>query len=607
MDLERGLALPGVAPQADGEPLPEDLGQLEERLGDSLDRLLRLRIGVRLPGDVRSNATTKADNGAVWQVRFGDGALDLEATGTRTHTAALRPDRARWARAARGPGGAPRPAGRAASPRPTTAVPRDDDAMSDELQWDPPGPGMWFPTVEHLPAPMCGLLEELLPHAATGWAMASERYGLAPNAAAFGASCRWGFYSPGTPSGADVDALDARAAVTLAERSWRGVMQRWHDDVRPRAMARSRALVTADVAALDDAGLAAHVAECIEHWRVHAPLHFDAVEGALAAGELMEAAREWGLDPVAVLVALAGSATATSSAERLFDRIAAGLDVAGADELVDLEQVRTLGGDAAAALDELLTDYGWRVVNLDLAAPTLAERPAAVLTAIRAARRGWSARRRPDGSALEALRAQVPEGDRARFDELAAEASATYGYNDDNSTVYFALPAGIVRRAVLEVGRRLVEREAAAAACRRAGGHERGAGRAARRRRAVRGRARRAGRGPAGDGRGPAAADARRAGGGARAGAGPEHAAAGGADGRVPERGLGGARHEQRSRRRHRRHGGGPRPRGRGDRPDRRAGPHGAGRRARVAEHHRDVQHDLPGGRRGGRAGGRAS
>jgi hypothetical protein len=85
VDLERGLALPGVAPQADGEPLPEDLDQLEERLGDSLDRLLRLRIGVRLPGDVRSNATTKADNGAVWQVRFGDGSLDLEATGTRTH------------------------------------------------------------------------------------------------------------------------------------------------------------------------------------------------------------------------------------------------------------------------------------------------------------------------------------------------------------------------------------------------------------------------------------------------------------------------------------------------------------------------------------------
>lgn len=336
--------------------------------------------------------------------------------------------------------------------------------MGDDLRWDAPGPGVWFPTVEHLPAPMCGLLQELLPDAAAGWGMAAERYGLAPNAGAFGASCCWGFYSPGTPSGADVGALDARAEATLADRSWRGVMHRWNGEVRPRVMARSRALLATDLGALDDADLAAHVGECVEHWRTHAPLHFDAVEGSLAAGELLEAAQGWGLDPVAVLEALAGSADASSSAERLFDRIAAGLDVAGAPEVVDLDQVRAVGGDAAAALDELMTDYGWRVVNLDLTGPTLAERPAAVLTAIRAARAGWGARRRPDGSRLAALRAQVPEGEREHFDELAAEASATYGYNDDNTTVLFALPLGVLRRAVLEVGRRMVERGAATTA-----------------------------------------------------------------------------------------------------------------------------------------------
>lgn len=86
VDLDRGVSLPGVTPSADGQVLPTDLQALEDRLGQSLDRLLRLRIGVRLPGSVRSNATTKAGNGAVWQVRFGEGRLDLEATGTRTRT-----------------------------------------------------------------------------------------------------------------------------------------------------------------------------------------------------------------------------------------------------------------------------------------------------------------------------------------------------------------------------------------------------------------------------------------------------------------------------------------------------------------------------------------
>jgi hypothetical protein len=78
VDLDRGTPVPGT---------PDDLAALDQQVGGSLDRLLTLRIGVRLPGDVRSNATTKAENGAVWQVRFGDGRLDLDATGTRTHPA----------------------------------------------------------------------------------------------------------------------------------------------------------------------------------------------------------------------------------------------------------------------------------------------------------------------------------------------------------------------------------------------------------------------------------------------------------------------------------------------------------------------------------------
>jgi hypothetical protein len=78
VDLDQGTPVPGT---------PDDLQHLDQQLGGALDRLLTLRIGVRLPGDVRSNATTKADNGAVWQVRFGDGRLDLDATGTRTHPA----------------------------------------------------------------------------------------------------------------------------------------------------------------------------------------------------------------------------------------------------------------------------------------------------------------------------------------------------------------------------------------------------------------------------------------------------------------------------------------------------------------------------------------
>ncbi len=87
VDLGRDTPVPGgSAPTVDGEPVDGTLEQLEAQLGQSLERLLRLRVGVRLPGDVDSNATTRAENGAVWQVGFGDGPIELEATGRSART-----------------------------------------------------------------------------------------------------------------------------------------------------------------------------------------------------------------------------------------------------------------------------------------------------------------------------------------------------------------------------------------------------------------------------------------------------------------------------------------------------------------------------------------
>ncbi len=189
---------------------------------------------------------------------------------------------------------------------------------------------------------------------------------------------------------------------------------------------------------------------------MHGPQHFEAVHGDAAAGALLHAARDWDLDPRQLVEALAGQAEASTSAERLFDRIAEGLRTAGTHELDDLDEVRAVGGDAARALDELCEDYGWRVFDNDLIEPTLVERPAAIVQAIRAALAGRSERQRPTGAALGPMRERVPEADRDRFDELVADARAAYGANDDNTTVLFALPLGLVRRAALEVGRRLV-------------------------------------------------------------------------------------------------------------------------------------------------------
>ena len=75
--------------ELDGEPLGQSVEEIERQLGEALSRIIQVRVGVRLPGDVTSNATTKAENGALWQVDFGQGAVDMEATGKETRTASV--------------------------------------------------------------------------------------------------------------------------------------------------------------------------------------------------------------------------------------------------------------------------------------------------------------------------------------------------------------------------------------------------------------------------------------------------------------------------------------------------------------------------------------
>ncbi|MGK2948512.1 MAG: hypothetical protein ACSLFP_08050 [Acidimicrobiales bacterium] len=92
VDFTGGLEAFGddaLAAELDGEPLGQSVEEIEAQLGESLSRIIQVRVGVQLPGEVTSNATTKADNGAVWQIGFGDGELDLSAKGEETRTTTL--------------------------------------------------------------------------------------------------------------------------------------------------------------------------------------------------------------------------------------------------------------------------------------------------------------------------------------------------------------------------------------------------------------------------------------------------------------------------------------------------------------------------------------
>ena len=89
----------------------------------------------------------------------------------------------------------------------------------------------------------------------------------------------------------------------------------------------------------------------------------------------------------------------------------------------------------------------------DLTEPTLREQPGVVVESIRAqVRRGAAVEPAPD---VEGVRAQVPAAERERFDELLYDARLCYQLRDDDVGITWAWPLGMIRRAVLEIGRRL--------------------------------------------------------------------------------------------------------------------------------------------------------
>jgi hypothetical protein len=92
VDFSGGLEAFGdedLAAELDGEPIGQSVEEIEDQLGEALSRIIQVRVAVRLPGDVTSNATTKAENGALWQVGFGEGTVDMQADGKETRTATV--------------------------------------------------------------------------------------------------------------------------------------------------------------------------------------------------------------------------------------------------------------------------------------------------------------------------------------------------------------------------------------------------------------------------------------------------------------------------------------------------------------------------------------
>ena len=348
------------------------------------------------------------------------------------------------------------------------------------ITWDAPAGGLWALEALHLPGAVPRLLQERVPEALQrGFQPASQRYGLPIDYLEFrfvndhcyarmrvvGAPDPKPGKETTAPPGAVLwllsrlhPALRRRAKAAeraLAERIWHHDLARWEGELKGDMLLTGRALQAEDVTALSDDELIDHLGRAADHLARGMEIHFDLVAvHNIPLGRLVALTRRHGIADVDALALLAGSSPAsTASAEELAP-IARACRAAGVDPQ-SLDDVRAAGPEAAAALEAYLADHAWRLITqYSPRGQALIELPDLLVQAIR---RAGDATERPEPDAA-AIRGRVAEADRAQFDDLLADARRCYGIRDDNVGLTWMWPVGLVRRAILEAGRRLVER-----------------------------------------------------------------------------------------------------------------------------------------------------
>lgn len=264
-----------------------------------------------------------------------------------------------------------------------------------------------------------------------------------------------------------------RAARVFEERPWRAETRLYLEEWVPPLERRLEALLAADVRALDDGALRAHLAACrqliLDDTFVHHRMNCSRV---VPVGDFLVHVRGWtGASATEALEALRGSSpyseTGLAEMRELAARVRAEPDLsellrAGGDPERVVSELEAREGAIGEAMRAWMARVGHQPTGFSPAYPSLRESPSTLVESLRGA---VASADRPSeveeraARAAAALRERVPEGERATFDALLEEARSVY-FIRDHSCFLATACFGAARRALLEAGRRLVERGA---------------------------------------------------------------------------------------------------------------------------------------------------
>jgi rifampicin phosphotransferase len=351
--------------------------------------------------------------------------------------------------------------------------------MTSTLKWEPP-PGPWQQDSAHNPVAQSALLQHAYPVGFNrGFEEAFSAYGVLLDRLAMASINGFTYHQPqpfdlpGPHGPKDPDWVRAEfgrrvgvAAQAFEDRIWREGMRRWDEEVKPTSVARHRAL-DVDLSGLDDAQLEAHIQECIAHvGEMVYQHHRHNMHALVPVGDFLLQAAAWTGRPPATLLSVFDGYSQVSSV--VAPEMEPALEALRKDE--DARALLFSDGEASEvlaslrervpAVGEYLDAVHFRLLDgFDVTNPTIGERPESVVGRLQTALDVDvdEAQRRSDTAAAE-LRAAVPEQHRAAFDDLLAEARLVYRLRDERGLYSEISAIGLLRLALLELGRRLQQR-----------------------------------------------------------------------------------------------------------------------------------------------------
>jgi pyruvate,water dikinase len=263
-----------------------------------------------------------------------------------------------------------------------------------------------------------------------------------------------------------------RAAEVFERKLWRDQLREWDETFKPNSIRTHMELQAVRVEELTDEELIEHLTRCAAHHREMIYQHMRFTGAAMVAlGDLLAHAVEWtGVPPAELLSTMRGAAPVSAGASGELGRMIAAIKAdPGAQALLAsdgdagtvLEQLRSMPGEVGEAVSAYLDLTGYRLLDgFDISGRYALEMPDALLRAIRATvdASGEHGSEFDLESKVAEIRDRVPEEHRDEFDGMLGEARLMYRIRDERGVFSDIWASGIMRRAVLEGGRRLTAR-----------------------------------------------------------------------------------------------------------------------------------------------------